>query len=122
LITDSLILTAGTFIIFCRSKDTFIKKAIFFGLKCSVVDCLRLFYFTIRPAANLIWTSQTDLHAFKLIDIDQWFDPFHRFFIQVRSITPLDLFLVLLSMQTLTLSTNLANARSANTLFNSYIN
>ena len=89
LVTNTLVLSASTFIILGRSKDTLVEKSILFWLERTIVDCLRLLNFTIRPAANLVWTSQSDLHAFKLIDINQWFDPFRRFLYTIQSSTSL---------------------------------
>src|SRR5699024_12225113 len=70
-ITDTFVLTTGTFPVLSRSKNTFIKQAIFFWFQCTVVNSFRFLYFTIRPATDLIGRSKTDLHTIEFIDIDQ---------------------------------------------------
>ena len=53
-IFHALIFTAQTFIILDRAEDTRTEQAVFFRLKCPVVNRFRLFHLTKRPAANLL--------------------------------------------------------------------
>ena len=45
--TNSLVLTAGTFPVFGRTKDFLAEKPVFFRLEGPVVNGLRLFYLTV---------------------------------------------------------------------------
>ena len=53
-ITDTLVLTAGTLIILCRTKDTLTEQTITFWFIGTIVDSLWLGYLTKRVLKNLL--------------------------------------------------------------------
>ena len=59
-ITDTLIFTTVTFIIFNRSKNTLTKQTITFWFICSVIYCFWFQNFTTRLFQNKFWRSQTN--------------------------------------------------------------
>jgi hypothetical protein len=52
------VLAAVTFKILDRAKDFSTEEAVSFRLECSIVDCLRLFYLTMRPIHYFFRRSQ----------------------------------------------------------------
>ena len=60
--TDSLIFTAGTLPVLCRTKYLFAVQTASFGLLCSVVDCFGTLNNAVAPCTDLIRRSKTDLH------------------------------------------------------------
>ncbi len=66
LIADLLVLAAVTLPVLHRSKNALTEKSILLRLQRSVVDGLRLFYFTMGPLQNLLRRSQADLDRIKL--------------------------------------------------------
>src|SRR5437763_1513613 len=60
LVTDTLVLTAGTFIIFNGSEDPFAEQTITFRFVRTVVDRFRLQYFTITSFEDGVGGCQTD--------------------------------------------------------------
>ena len=59
-VTDTLVFSAGTFVILYRSEDPFAEQTITFRFVRTVVDCFRLQYFTIASFQDSIRGSQTD--------------------------------------------------------------
>ncbi len=57
---DALILTAGTFVIADRTKNTLTKQATWFWLECPVVDGFGILDLAARPRANGIGRRQGD--------------------------------------------------------------
>ncbi len=49
------IFAAVTFIVFGGPENLSTEKALPFWFECSVIDCFRLFYLTMRPLQNLLW-------------------------------------------------------------------
>src|SRR5699024_489386 len=66
--------TTSTRPVLSWSEDSFIEQTIFFWFQSTIVDSFWFFNFTIRPTSDLVWRSQTDLHTFKLIYVDQKFN------------------------------------------------
>ena len=60
LITDALVLTAGTLIVLGRTKDALAEQAVTLRLIGAIVDGLRLGDLTIRTLENLFRRSQSD--------------------------------------------------------------
>jgi len=56
------VFSTTTFIIFFRPKDPFTKKTAFFRFKSSVVKCVWLYYFAIRPFSDYIRRCNLDLY------------------------------------------------------------
>ena len=54
LITDALVLTAGTLVILCRTEDTLAEQTIAFWFIGTIVDSLWLGYLTKRVFKNLL--------------------------------------------------------------------
>src|SRR5699024_8834435 len=73
-VTNTLVLTTSTRPVLSWSEDSFIEQTIFFWFQSTIVDSFWFFNFTIRPTSDLVWRSQTDLHTFKLIYVDQKFN------------------------------------------------
>ena len=55
-----LVLSAEALVVLHGAEDLGAEQAVLFGLERPVVDGLRLLDFAVRPAANLVWTGQTD--------------------------------------------------------------
>ena len=53
-VTDALVFTTVTFVIFGRSKDAFTEQTIFFWFERSVVDGFWLGNFTKRPTSDSV--------------------------------------------------------------------
>ena len=60
LITDALVLTAGTLIVLGRTEDALAEQTVAFGLIGAIVDGLRLGDLTERVLKDLLRRSQTD--------------------------------------------------------------
>ncbi|MPN56091.1 hypothetical protein SDC9_203777 [bioreactor metagenome] len=51
-ITNSLVLSAMTFPVLLGSENTFTEKTIAFGLKGTIIDRFRFFYFAMGPFSD----------------------------------------------------------------------
>ena len=91
LITDLLVFSAGTFPVLLGTEDTLAEQTVTFRLLGTVIDRLRLLYFTIRPFTNSFRRGESDFNCVKVIDIHRLYllstDPYHRSH-QIRQLLP----------------------------------
>ena len=55
LIADFLIFTTMALPVLTRSEYLLAVKAVLFRFECSIVNCLRFFYFSVRPFFYFLW-------------------------------------------------------------------
>ena len=67
LITDTLVLAAGAFIVLSRTKNTLAEQAITLRLICTIINGFRFSNLTIRIFQDLLWRSETDGNLRKII-------------------------------------------------------
>ena len=60
LITDTLVFTAGTFIVLGWAKNLFTEKAVAFRFVCAIINGLRLGNLTVRIFLDLFGRSETN--------------------------------------------------------------
>ena len=64
-ITNLFIFTAMTLPVLTRPEDSLTEQTVLLGLKCPVVDGLRLLHLAMGPLQNLIRGGQTNLNGIK---------------------------------------------------------
>ena len=67
LITDTLVLAAGAFIVLSRTKNTLAEQAITLRLICTIINGFWFCNLTIRIFQDLLWRSETDGNLRKII-------------------------------------------------------
>ena len=66
-ILHPLIFATQTFIVTDRAKNTGTEQAVFFWLKCPVINCFRLFNLTERPRADPFGRGYRNLNLIKAL-------------------------------------------------------
>ena len=83
LMLQTFVFTAKTFVILNRSENLCAEQTVAFGFERTVVNCLRLLYFTVRPRTNLFRGSNADLDRVKrlilFICLKERVKSFHHF-------------------------------------------
>ena len=83
LMFQALVFAAKTFVVLNRSENLCAEQAVAFGFERTVVNCLRLLYFTVRPRTNLFRGSNADLDRVKrlilFICLKERVKSFHHF-------------------------------------------
>ena len=75
----SFIFTTKTFIIFDRTENARTKQSIPFWFKSTIIDCLWLFHFTIRPRPYLFRRGQLNFNLIKRHCLASLTKNFHKF-------------------------------------------
>ena len=75
LITHTLVLSAKTFPVLCRSKYLLTEKSVLFGTQRAVVYSLRLCYLAVRPASYHFGRGKPDLYRIENIFCHLYFSP-----------------------------------------------
>ena len=66
-ITDTLVLSAMTFIVLCGTKDALAEQTVAFRLVSTVIDGLGFEHLSVRILQDLFWRSQTNGNLSKVI-------------------------------------------------------
>jgi len=69
LVTDTLIFTTRTLIVFAWTKNLLTKESSAFRSLCTIVDSLRDEYFTIREVTDIITRSETNGDGREIIEV-----------------------------------------------------
>ena len=62
-VLHAFVFTAIALVIFDGAKDLRAKQTVSLGFEGSIVDGLRLLYFTVRPLQNLLGRCETNSHS-----------------------------------------------------------